>query len=64
MTVTLLCPNLKCRTVLQVPEMVRGKHVRCSHCGATLLVPAAKSSKTENAAKADDAADKKPAATK
>jgi len=38
--VTLLCPNLKCRKLLQVPAGVRGKPVRCSHCGNTLLVPA------------------------
>jgi LSD1 subclass zinc finger protein len=40
MAVTLLCPNLKCRQVLQVPESVRGKQVRCSHCSTSLLVPA------------------------
>lgn len=58
MTVTLLCPNLKCRTVLQVPENVRGKHVRCSHCGATLLVPPKKEADKR------PAPEKKPAAAK
>lgn len=42
MPVTLLCPNLKCRRVLQVPDTVRGKQVRCSHCGSHLLVPPGK----------------------
>lgn len=40
MPVTLLCPNLKCRRVLQVPDNVRGRQVRCSHCGSLLAVPA------------------------
>jgi len=37
--VTLLCPNLKCRTVLQVSEKLRGKKVRCRQCGTAFLVP-------------------------
>jgi predicted Zn finger-like uncharacterized protein len=40
MTVHLLCPNLKCRAVLQVSEKTRGKKVRCGQCGTTFLVPA------------------------
>ncbi len=39
MPVTMLCPNLKCRKVLQVPDEVRGKQVRCSHCGSLIAVP-------------------------
>jgi LSD1 subclass zinc finger protein len=39
MPVTLICPSLKCRKVLQVPDITRGKSVRCSHCGASFLVP-------------------------
>ncbi|MCK6484799.1 MAG: hypothetical protein HUU22_09640 [Phycisphaerae bacterium] len=42
MAVTILCPNLKCRKVLQVPEAVRGKQVRCGYCGSALLVPEAR----------------------
>lgn len=41
MAVTLLCPNLKCRSVLQVSESSRGKKVRCDECGTAFLVPAA-----------------------
>ena len=40
MTVTILCPKLQCRAILQVPEGVRGKRVRCGECGAAFLVPA------------------------
>jgi DNA-directed RNA polymerase subunit RPC12/RpoP len=39
MPVTLLCPNLKCRMVLSVPEETRGKKVRCKYCGMTFIVP-------------------------
>jgi len=40
--VTLLCPNLKCRAVLQVPDEMRGKIVRCGHCGKPFRVPLGK----------------------
>jgi hypothetical protein len=40
MPVTLLCPNLRCRAILQVPDACRGRKVRCSNCGITLGVPA------------------------
>lgn len=36
---TLICPNLRCRSLLQVPESVRGQKVRCGKCGRNLLVP-------------------------
>jgi len=39
MAITLLCPNLKCRMVLAVPESTRGKKVRCKYCGTTFMVP-------------------------
>jgi len=39
MPVTLLCPNLRCRAILQVPDACRGKRVRCGQCGITLSVP-------------------------
>lgn len=51
MPVTLLCPNLKCRKVLQVPDAVRGKQVRCSHCGSMLTVPATPKPQPEQTAK-------------
>jgi hypothetical protein len=40
--VTIICPSLKCRRALQVPEHVRGQLVRCKHCGTTFLVPKAR----------------------
>ncbi len=39
-TLIIICPNLRCRAVLQVPESVRGKKVRCGHCGTHFVVPA------------------------
>ena len=37
--VRLLCPNLKCRTILAVPASARGKTVRCRSCGMRIQVP-------------------------
>jgi len=45
--VTIICPSLKCRRALQVPEHVRGQLVRCKHCGTTFLVPQPKTNKPE-----------------
>ena len=39
MTVQLLCPNLRCRKFLTVPEEVRGKLVKCQHCQTAFRVP-------------------------
>jgi predicted Zn finger-like uncharacterized protein len=39
MPIVILCPHLSCRSVLRVPDNVRGKRVRCSQCGMTFLVP-------------------------
>jgi uncharacterized paraquat-inducible protein A len=38
--ITLICPRLSCRAVLQVPALARGQRVRCAECGMTLMVPA------------------------
>ncbi len=45
--VTIICPSLKCRRALQVPEHVRGQLVRCKHCGTTFLVPQPKAPKPQ-----------------
>jgi uncharacterized paraquat-inducible protein A len=37
--VKMLCPNLKCRTVLSVPTSAQGKKVRCRACGTRIQVP-------------------------
>ncbi len=39
MAVTLFCPNLSCRMVLEVPDKTRGRRVRCSRCGTNFIVP-------------------------
>ncbi len=39
MPVTLICPHLSCRTMLQVPDSTRGKRVRCGQCGRAFIVP-------------------------
>jgi hypothetical protein len=38
----LICPNLRCRKILSVPEEVRGKLVKCQHCQTMFRVPEAK----------------------
>jgi hypothetical protein len=45
MVVTIVCPHLRCRSLLQVPENVRGKKVRCSRCGKNFIVPKGKEEK-------------------
>lgn len=42
MPAQLMCPNIKCRKILSVPDDARGKVVRCGHCQTSLRVPAAK----------------------
>jgi len=39
MAVQLICPNLRCRKLLSVPEEVRGKMVKCQHCQTYFRVP-------------------------
>lgn len=39
MPVQMICPNLRCRKLLSVPDEVRGKMVRCQHCQTLLRVP-------------------------
>ena len=38
----LICPNLRCRKILSVPEEARGKLVRCQHCKTMFRVPGTK----------------------
>ena len=37
-----ICPNLRCRKILSVPDEVRGKLVRCQHCLTLFRVPESK----------------------
>jgi hypothetical protein len=39
MPVQLICPNLRCRKFLSVPDEVRGKLVKCQHCQTLFRVP-------------------------
>ena len=39
MAVTIMCPNLRCRKILMIPDSMRGSRVRCSYCGMILRVP-------------------------
>jgi hypothetical protein len=40
----LICPNLRCRKILAVPDEVRGKLVKCQHCQTMFRVPEGKRS--------------------
>ncbi|MHA7812524.1 MAG: hypothetical protein ACX94C_03895 [Phycisphaerales bacterium] len=40
--VRIMCPNLTCRKVLSIPEIARGKTVRCKACSTNIRVPASK----------------------
>jgi DNA-directed RNA polymerase subunit RPC12/RpoP len=51
--VRLLCPNLKCRTILSVPISARGKTVRCRSCGMRVVVPVGAKPKTPSTPAAD-----------
>ncbi|MCC6240089.1 MAG: hypothetical protein IT448_07320 [Phycisphaerales bacterium] len=39
MAVQIICPNLRCRKILSVPDEVRGKLVKCQYCQTTFRVP-------------------------
>lgn len=38
-SVRIMCPNLTCRKILAVPEIARGKTVRCKNCGTCIRIP-------------------------
>ena len=42
MPVQMICPSLRCRKILSVPEDVRGKLVKCQHCQTMFRVPEAR----------------------
>ncbi|RMD60950.1 MAG: hypothetical protein D6824_08655 [Planctomycetota bacterium] len=37
--VRVMCPALRCRRILAVPESARGKTVRCKGCGMSVRIP-------------------------
>lgn len=51
--VRIMCPNLTCRKVLSIPEVARGKTVRCKSCGTNIRIP---SDKTKSGSKSDQSA--------
>jgi len=52
MPVQLICPNLRCRKILSVPDEVRGKLVKCQFCQTSFRVPDARKPATAGAATA------------
>ncbi|MCA9276662.1 MAG: hypothetical protein KDA29_11600 [Phycisphaerales bacterium] len=44
--VRIMCPNLTCRKVLSIPEVARGKTVRCKACGTNIRIPSNKPAPT------------------
>jgi hypothetical protein len=49
MPVQLICPNLRCRKILSVPDEVRGKLVKCQHCQTMFRVPEGRPAATAGA---------------
>lgn len=39
MPAQVMCPNLRCRKILSVPDEARGKVVKCQACQSLLRVP-------------------------
>jgi len=37
--IRIMCPNLRCKSVLAVPQEARGRVVRCKQCGSNIRVP-------------------------
>lgn len=40
MSITMICPNLKCGRTVIAPDTSRSKVVRCAHCQQLFMVPA------------------------
>ena len=39
-TVRIMCPGIKCRTIMTVPETSRGKNIKCPQCKLLFKMPA------------------------
>jgi hypothetical protein len=59
-SIRIMCPNLRCRSILAVPDEARGRLVRCKGCGSNIKVPDKAAPKPDEAAPSDAKA--KPAA--
>ncbi len=42
MPAQVMCPNLRCRKILSIPDDARGRVVKCQACQSLLRVPEAK----------------------
>ncbi len=38
--IRMICPNLRCKAILSVPQTARGKSVMCKQCGMKIKIPA------------------------
>ena len=56
-SIRVICPNLRCRTVLSVPPSARGQVVRCRACGMRVQVPASRTPKPQPAQSAESTGD-------
>jgi hypothetical protein len=54
--IRIMCPNLRCRSVLGVPPEARGRMVRCRHCGTNIRIPQKPQTPPPDAAKPADGA--------
>lgn len=51
MAAQVMCPNLRCRKILSVPDEARGRVVKCQYCQTLLRVPESKQQASSGAAK-------------
>ncbi len=56
-TIRVICPNLKCRSILNIPATARGKTIRCGQCGFRVRVPAAPAATEQSGTAAPSAKD-------
>ncbi|MFM9959246.1 MAG: hypothetical protein ACKVZJ_14380 [Phycisphaerales bacterium] len=52
-SVRIMCPNLRCRAVLAVPNEARGRMVRCKSCATNIRIPEKKAAVDATAVPAD-----------
>jgi hypothetical protein len=60
--IRLICPNLKCRSILTAPASARGKAVRCGKCAMKVRVPTSVASEASKASAAQAASGNETAA--
>lgn len=60
MAVQMICPNLRCRKILSVPDEIRGKLVKCQYCQQPFRVPETRRPSPETQAASTNPATKEP----